>query len=38
MIKIEDAEVLVAGGRGMGSKDKFAMLEELVALFRKLCN
>lgn len=33
MIKIEDAEVLVAGGRGMGSKDKFAMLEELAALF-----
>lgn len=32
-VKIEDAEVIVAGGRGMGSQDKFAMLEELAGLF-----
>lgn len=32
-IKIEDAEVLCAGGRGMGTQDKFKMLEELAALF-----
>lgn len=32
-IKIEDAEVIAAGGRGMGSQDKFALLEELAGLF-----
>ena len=32
-IKIEDAEVLCAGGRGMGTKDNFALLEELAGLF-----
>ncbi len=32
-IKIEDAEVLVSGGRGMGSQDNFAKLEALAALF-----
>ncbi len=32
-IKIEDAEVICSGGRGMGCKDNFAMLEELAGLF-----
>ena len=32
-IKIEDAEVICAGGRGMGCCDNMAMLEELAALF-----
>ncbi len=32
-IKIEDAEVICSGGRGMGSLDKFKVLEELAALF-----
>lgn len=32
-IKIEDAEVIVAGGRGMGSVENFKKLEELAALF-----
>lgn len=32
-IKIEDAEVICSGGRGMGSLDNFKVLEELAALF-----
>ena len=32
-IKIEDAEVLVSGGRGIGDASKLAMLEELASLF-----
>lgn len=32
-IKIEDAEVICSGGRGMGCLDNFKMLEELAALF-----
>ena len=32
-IKIEEAEVICSGGRGMGCKDNFAMLEELASLF-----
>ncbi len=32
-IKIEDAEVICCGGRGMGDLDKFKVLEELAALF-----
>jgi electron transfer flavoprotein alpha subunit len=32
-IKIEDAEVIVAGGRGMGTAENFKKLEELAALF-----
>lgn len=27
---IEDAEIIVAGGRGMGSKENFSLLEELA--------
>lgn len=33
-IKIEDAEVVVAGGRGMGSAEAFSQLEELAKLFK----
>ncbi len=33
-IKIEDAEVVVAGGRGMGSAEAFAQLEELAKLLK----
>lgn len=32
-IKIEDAEIVCAGGRGMGCSDNFKLLEELAALF-----
>ncbi len=32
-VKIEDAEVIASGGRGMGSPDKFALLQELAGLF-----
>lgn len=32
-IKIEDAEVLCSGGRGMGCQENFKLLEELAALF-----
>ena len=28
--KLEDADIIVAGGRGLGAGDKFAMLEELA--------
>ncbi len=34
-IKLEDAEVIAAGGRGMGSKENFDRLAELAALFEK---
>jgi len=33
-IKIEDAEVVVAGGRGIGSTEGFGQLEELAKLLR----
>lgn len=33
-IKLEDAEIVVAGGRGMGSAEAFAQLEELAKLFK----
>lgn len=32
-LKIEDAEVICSGGRGMGCVDNFKVLEELAALF-----
>ena len=32
-LKIEDAEVLVSGGRGIGSAEKLALLQELAACF-----
>ena len=31
MVNLEDAEVIVAGGRGMGSAENFAMVKELAA-------
>lgn len=33
-VKIEDAEVVVAGGRGIGGAEDFKQLEELAQLFR----
>jgi len=33
-IKIDDAEVVVAGGRGMGNAEAFAQLEELAKLLK----
>ena len=33
-IKLEDAEVVVTGGRGIGSKEGFELLKELARLFR----
>lgn len=33
-IKIEDADVVVAGGRGMGSAEAFSQLEELASLLK----
>lgn len=35
-IKIEDAEIICSGGRGLGSCDNFKMLEDLAALFEHL--
>ena len=32
MVNLEDAEVIVAGGRGMGSAENFAMVKELADL------
>ena len=32
-IKLEDAEVIAAGGRGMGSQENFDKLAELAGLF-----
>ncbi|MBQ9698147.1 MAG: electron transfer flavoprotein subunit alpha/FixB family protein [Acidaminococcaceae bacterium] len=34
-LKIEDAEVVCAGGRGFGDAERFAILEELAGLFEK---
>lgn len=32
-VKIDEADMIAAGGRGFGSKDKFDVLEQLAALF-----
>ena len=32
-IKLEDAEIVVSGGRGVGGKEQFQMIEELSLLF-----
>ena len=32
MVNLEDAEVIVAGGRGMGSAENFALVKELAEL------
>ena len=34
-LKIEDAEVICAGGRGFGDGERFKVLEDLAALFEK---
>jgi electron transfer flavoprotein alpha subunit len=34
-LKIEDAEVICAGGRGFGDAERFKVLEDLAALFEK---
>ncbi|MCI7674889.1 MAG: electron transfer flavoprotein subunit alpha/FixB family protein, partial [Phascolarctobacterium sp.] len=34
-IKLEDAEVIAAGGRGMGTQENFDKLAELAGLFEK---
>lgn len=31
MVNLEDAEIIVAGGRGMGSKENFKLVEDLAA-------
>ena len=31
-VNLEEAKVIVTGGRGMGSKEQFALVEELAAL------
>ncbi len=31
LIKLEDADIIVAGGRGVGSKEKFSVVNELAA-------
>lgn len=33
MVDVAEAGVVVAGGRGMGSAEGFALLEELASLF-----
>jgi len=35
MLKLEDAEVVVSGGRGMGTQEQFKELYQLAALFEK---
>ena len=34
-VKIDEADMIAAGGRGFGSKEKFDVLEQLAALFEK---
>lgn len=33
-VKLEDADVVVAGGRGVGSQEAFALIDELAALLK----
>ena len=35
-IKLEDAEVVVAGGRGIGSAEGFKQLEDLAKLLKEI--
>ncbi|MGB5159210.1 electron transfer flavoprotein subunit alpha/FixB family protein [Desulfobacterium sp. N47] len=34
-VPLEDADIIVSGGRGIGSKDSFAMLQDLATLFKE---
>ena len=36
-INLEEAEVIVSGGRGMGSKENFALVDDLAKHLRRSC-